>query len=174
MQIFRVVATVALLMAGCSQPEEERPLVGDHRSPIAVDLYFSVEQCTRAGRLDQEQCSFGLQQAMAKHRRFSPRWNHPELCEREHGHGVCTPAPPLAQGQPYWRPRPVAFLARFPNEASSAPVLFAPVYEHVREGLYTGQHGGRLEPPRQVTRNPVPQSERHQVLGRLNLQRPVI
>jgi hypothetical protein len=111
---------------------------------------------------------------MAKHHRFSPRWNHPELCETEHGKGVCTPAPPLDQGQPYWWPRPVAFLARFPGKPSSTPVLFAPVYEHVREGLYTGRQGGRVEPARQAIRHPVPRSERYQVVGHLNLHRPVI
>ena len=166
MHISRLLAIAPLLVAACSKPEEERPLVGEHRSPIPVHVYFSAEECVRAGRLDPQRCTSGLRQAMAKHDGFSPRWNGPELCERQHGEGVCTPARPSRTGQPYWRPRPVAFLVRLSTGSNSAPTLFAPVYTHTIMGLYTGQDGGAIEPIRR--------RGQYQVVGPLNFHLPVI
>jgi uncharacterized protein YgiB involved in biofilm formation len=170
--MFRLPAIVSILLAGCSPPEEERPLVGDHRRPTPVDLYFSIDECVEAGRLNHAKCTSGLRQALAKHDRFSPRWNGPHLCEEKHGKGACTSAPPTKQGQPYWWPRPVAFLTRFPDGSEPAPILFAPVYRDTRWGLYTGQGGGYLQAD-YSGHGPLPRKERHQVVGRI-VELPVI
>ena len=134
-------------LGGCSGPAEERPLVGEeHGAPIVVEVYTSVGDCVRAGRLSLPQCRDGLRQAMRKHPAFAEKWNGPELCREIHVGADCSPVT-IEGGARYWAARPVAFLACFPQDGQCRTLTFAPVYHSASFGDYTGSEGGSIERP---------------------------
>jgi hypothetical protein len=69
-----------------------------------------------------------------------------ELCLEEHG--ACDRA---GDGESAWSsPRPVAFLACFPEPGGCARLAFAPVYESVSFHRFTGEGGGYVGPARGI------------------------
>jgi uncharacterized protein YgiB involved in biofilm formation len=158
------------LQSGCSAQEQDRPLLAvDDRRAILIDLYSTVDECSRSARLDPATCSAGQAEANLKHPRYAPRWNSLEHCEEEHGRGSCAKVDPSICGQQCWSPRPVGFFVRNPAGAANEELYFAPVYDRARWGLYTGQGGGSIGRTDETVTRP----ERRQIGARL-IERPVI
>lgn len=147
-ELFKVVVwtSLALLaLGGCSAKVEERPLEAlENGAPIVVEVYRSIEDCRRVGRLSLQQCREGSRQAMARHPLFAEKWNHPSLCREIHGLD-CTRFED--EGSSWWSAKPVAFLACFPKDGQCQALGFAPVYSALDFGEYTGQGGGGLASP---------------------------
>jgi hypothetical protein len=136
---------VSGLLLGCSSAGPEKPMAApENGRPIRVDLYSSVDECRRAGRLSRERCEQGARQALSRHPRFAEKWSDRTLCRAAHGVDCTRYA---AAGRDWWSARPIGFLACFPEDGQCPALRFAPVYFARDFGEYTGQGGGRLARP---------------------------
>lgn len=146
-----LTSVICFALLSCQREVSDVPLRGEaghiNERKIVIDVYGSLDECVKVGRLTRTQCARAQRDAMSHHPRFAEKFSDLQVCEDIYGAGNCDTL--QIDRERFSSPRPVGFLVCHAETVGCRKLTFAPLYRNDEWGEFTGVGGGFIRPASQ-------------------------